>query len=86
LIQKCAPKLREDNIDTKHPTIESFHNLKTVVTPAASYVCHDGSSSNGRYLQELRTCLTLELDGRPCNAEVLRDACKSDQIIMRPVR
>jgi len=43
-------------------------------------------SSNGRYLHEVRTCLTLELNGRPCNAEVLRDACKSNQIIMRPVR
>lgn len=43
-------------------------------------------SSNGRFLQEVRACLTQELDGRPCNGEVLRDACKSNQIIMRPVR
>lgn len=43
-------------------------------------------SSNGRYLQEVRTCLTLDLEGRPCNAEVLHDACKSDEMVMRPVR
>jgi len=43
-------------------------------------------SGNGRYLQEVRACLTLDLEGRPCNAEVLRDACKSNQIVMRPVR
>ena len=43
-------------------------------------------SGNGRFLQEVRACLTQELEGRPCNREVLRDACKSDQIIMRPLR
>ena len=41
---------------------------------------------NGRFLQEVRVCLTQELKGRPCNREVLRDACKSGQIIMRPLR
>lgn len=43
-------------------------------------------SGNGRFLQEVRVCLTKELEARPCTAEVLRGACKSDQIIMRPVR
>jgi len=42
--------------------------------------------SNGRFLQEVRVCLTQELKGRPCTREVLRDACKSDQVIMRPLR
>jgi len=43
-------------------------------------------SGNGRFLQEVRACLTKELEGRPCNPEVLRNACRSDQIIMRPLR
>jgi len=43
-------------------------------------------SRNGRFLQEVRACLTPELDGRACNAEVLRDACESDETIMRPLR
>jgi len=43
-------------------------------------------SGNGRYLQEVRACLTEDLEGRPCTREVLRDACKSSQIVMRPVR
>ena len=43
-------------------------------------------SGNGRYLQEVRACLTEDLEGRRCNGEVLRDACKSNQIVMRPVR
>jgi ribonuclease T2 len=43
-------------------------------------------SGNGRYLQEVRACLTKDLQGRPCTADVLRGACKSDQIIMRPLR
>ncbi len=43
-------------------------------------------SSNGRYLQEVRFCLTPDLEARACNAETLREACKSDQVIMRPVK
>jgi ribonuclease T2 len=43
-------------------------------------------SGNGRFLQEVRACLTKKLEGRPCNGDVLRNACKSDQIIMRPLR
>lgn len=43
-------------------------------------------SRNGRYLEEVRGCLDQDLDGRACNQEVLRDECRSDQIIMRPVR
>ena len=31
-------------------------------------------SQNGRYLDEMRACLTEDLYGRPCNGEVLRDA------------
>jgi ribonuclease T2 len=43
-------------------------------------------SGNRRYLQEVRVCLTEDLEGRRCNAEVVHDACKADRIIMRPVR
>lgn len=43
-------------------------------------------SGNGRYLQEVRVCLTEDLEGRRCNAAVVHDACKSGRIIMRPVR
>jgi ribonuclease T2 len=43
-------------------------------------------SSNGRYLQEIHACLTKELEGRSCNQEVLREACRSDEVILRPVR
>ena len=41
---------------------------------------------SGRYLQEVRVCLTKDFDPRPCNREVLRDQCKLDEIILRPVR
>lgn len=43
-------------------------------------------SGNGRYLQEVRACLTKDLTGRACSAEVLKSACRSSQVIMRPVR
>lgn len=43
-------------------------------------------TNNGRFLQEVRACFTKDLDGRACNAQVLRDACRSEAVIMRPVR
>lgn len=43
-------------------------------------------TNNGRFLQEVRACLNKELDGRACNAQVARDQCRSDSVIMRPVR
>ena len=43
-------------------------------------------SGNGRYLNEVRACLSKDLDGRSCNQEVLRDQCRSSEMIMRPVR
>lgn len=43
-------------------------------------------TNNGRFLQEVRACLTKDLDGRACNAQVARDQCDSTAVIMRPVR
>lgn len=43
-------------------------------------------TNNGRFLQEVRACFTKDLEGRACNDEVLRGACRSRQIIMRPLR
>ena len=43
-------------------------------------------TGNGRFLQEVRACLTKDLEGRPCNREVTRSACRSNEVIMRPVR
>jgi ribonuclease T2 len=43
-------------------------------------------SSNGRYLQEIHACLTRDLEGHACNREVQQEACRSDQVVMRPVR
>jgi ribonuclease T2 len=39
----------------------------------------------GRFLSEVRICYTKDLKPRACSAEV-RDTCKVDPIIMRPVR
>jgi ribonuclease T2 len=52
--------------------------------PAGSFtvVC----TNNGRFLQEVRACLTKDLEGRECNRDAARSACKSDAVIMRPVR
>lgn len=41
-------------------------------------------SGNGRFLQEVRLCLDKNMKPRPCSADV-KD-CRSQQIIMQPVR
>lgn len=43
-------------------------------------------SGNGRYLTEVHACLTKDIKGRACNREELSQQCRSDAIIMRPVR
>lgn len=40
---------------------------------------------SGQYLSEVRACLTKELKGRACSADV-RDTCRSGSVIMRPLR
>jgi ribonuclease T2 len=39
----------------------------------------------GRYLSEVRVCLTTDLKGRGCEADV-RENCSADSVILRPVR
>lgn len=39
----------------------------------------------GRYLSEVRVCMTNGLKGRSCDTDV-RDNCRADSVIMRPVR
>lgn len=41
---------------------------------------------SGRFLQEVRVCLTKDLKPRPCSADVLRNQCRVPEIILRPVR
>jgi ribonuclease T2 len=41
-------------------------------------------SGNGRFLQEVRLCLDKNMKPRACSADVRE--CRSQQIIMQPVR
>ena len=49
-----------------------------------AFVVH--CSGNGRYLNEVHACLTKDIKGRACNREELAQQCKSDAVVMRPVR
>ena len=40
---------------------------------------------SGRFLQEVRVCMTKDLKGRACAADV-HDTCSDSKIILRPVR
>jgi ribonuclease T2 len=41
---------------------------------------------SGRFLREVRVCLTTDFNPRACSKEVLRSQCKVDEMILRPVR
>jgi len=43
-------------------------------------------SGNGRFLSEVHACLNKDLQGRACNREEQRHECRSDSVVMRPVR
>lgn len=43
-------------------------------------------SGNGHYLSEVHACLNKDLEGRACNREEQRHECRSDSVVMRPVR
>lgn len=49
--------------------------------PAEAFRVQCGS----RYLSEVRVCLTKDLKGRACSADV-RDTCRDSTIVMRPLR
>lgn len=41
---------------------------------------------SGRFLQEVRVCLTRDLKTRACSAEVAKQACRLPEIIVQPLR
>ena len=43
-------------------------------------------SCSGRFLSEVRVCLGKDMKGRPCSAEVAKQACRAAEIIVQPVR
>jgi len=40
----------------------------------------------GRFLSEVRVCLGKDMKGRACSAEVAKQACRTAEIIVQPVR
>ena len=61
-------------------------DVKTKFALANSSIPEDGFriACSGRYLSEVRVCLTRDLRGRACSAD-LRDSCPAE-VIMRPLR
>ena len=51
-----------------------------VATEAVTVNC------NGRFLQEVRVCLTRDLKAKACSAEVAKQACRLPEIIVQPLR
>lgn len=59
---------------------EKFARANPSFPPAAFRI-----QCGGRYLSEMRVCMTKDLKGRACSSDV-RDNCRAPSIIMRPVR
>jgi ribonuclease T2 len=81
---KIPPTLRSPkNARTVPPAIiaKEFVAANPGVPPAAVSV-----TCSGRFLQEVRVCLTKDLKPRPCSADVTRQACRVAEIIVQPVR
>ncbi len=75
----------------KRPKLQVMSNPKEMrkrFAAANPKVPEDGFAvvCSGRYLQEVRVCLTTDFEPRSCNKEVLRDQCRVDEMILRPVR
>lgn len=77
---------------------ERYRHPNTAITIAPSRFKQEVMTSNplftdktfrvtcaGRFLSEVRVCLSTDLQPRPCGADV-RDTCRADKIILRPVR
>ena len=41
---------------------------------------------NGKFLNEVRVCLTKDLKARACSADVVRQACRMSEIVVQPLR
>ena len=82
IVAECTNgKEAVEQIEQQHPDL-LFLDVQMPELDGFAVLC----SNNGRYLQEVRACLNSDLDGRACNREVLHEECKSDAVIMRPVR
>ncbi len=67
-------------IEVAPAAIESGFAQSNSAFPATAFQ----SVCSGRYLSEVRVCLTKDLHGRPCSNE--RTSCRTDTVIMRPLR
>lgn len=78
-----APYRRPDGSLTRTPTqirSDFLHANPALPAQSVAVVC------SGRFLQEVRVCYDRELKPRPCGADVLREACRTDRVMVRPVR
>jgi ribonuclease T2 len=51
--------------------------------PAGALTVHCGG---GRFLSEVRLCLTKDLKPRPCSSDVARQQCRAPEVIVQPLR
>jgi len=69
---EVAPRQIRENFERANPSFP--HGAFALQCPGG-----------GRYLSEVRVCFTRDLEPRACAADI-RDTCRADTVIMRPLR
>jgi ribonuclease T2 len=69
------------NIEVAPSTIRSKFASANPAFPANAFRIQ----CSGRYLSEVRVCLSKDLKPRPCSRDV-RDTCRAETVVMRPLR
>ena len=74
-------KQPQAQVEVKPPEVKAKFAQANSSFPAEAFRLR----CSGRYLSEVRVCLTTDLKGRACDADV-RENCRADTVILRPVR
>ena len=83
-----AVRIPEPYKRPQRQVVSNVRELKKRFAQANPKLKEDGVAAvcSGRFLQEVRVCLTTDFQPRPCSKDVLRSQCRVDEVILRPVR
>lgn len=83
-----AVRIPEPYKRPQRQVVSNVQELKKRFVQANPRLKEDGVAAvcSGRFLQEVRVCLTTDFQPRACSKDVLRSQCRVDEVILRPVR
>lgn len=83
-----AVRIPEPYKRPQRQVVSNVRELKKRFVQANPKLNEDGVAAvcSGRFLEEVRVCLTTDFQPRACSKDVLRSQCRVDEVILRPVR